>query len=274
MVQDLLPHAHIFRRLGTREQAVAYCRKEDTQVAGPWTYGSEPTDSQGARSDLLQIKRKIEEGATDYEIAEEFFPSWTRYYKSFREYSRICTPPRDFKSYTTVFWGPPGTGKSQTIQACAGPDAWWASKGTTGGYHWFDGYQGQADVVFDDFYGSLPFHFLLTLIDAYPMYVEHKGGSSQWIPARIWFSSNSPPINWYTNTNLDLRALTRRLDRVIFCPSLGELEGFEATEAFKMRCLQQETSTVDIAEGRSGEDHDEQEEDFSDPYNAYGPGSQ
>lgn len=46
-----LAHAHFEPRRGTREQARDYCRKLDTQLAGPWEYGSW-IGGQGSRSDL------------------------------------------------------------------------------------------------------------------------------------------------------------------------------------------------------------------------------
>lgn len=39
-IKKLFPRAHIERRLGTQQQAIEYCSKEDTRIEGPFEYGT------------------------------------------------------------------------------------------------------------------------------------------------------------------------------------------------------------------------------------------
>ena len=71
-----LPQAHFESRRGSREQARDYCKKEDTRIAGPFERGDWEAGGIGARTDLLQIKRKIDNGSQEKEIADEHFESW------------------------------------------------------------------------------------------------------------------------------------------------------------------------------------------------------
>lgn len=51
------PTAHLERRRGSRAQAIDYCTKEDTRVAGPWSHGDITTPSQqGKRNDIKDFK--------------------------------------------------------------------------------------------------------------------------------------------------------------------------------------------------------------------------
>lgn len=50
------PSAHIKVRRGTREQARAYCMKEETRVEGPWEFGKWEKN-QGARNDITSSLR-------------------------------------------------------------------------------------------------------------------------------------------------------------------------------------------------------------------------
>lgn len=66
-----LPGAHFEQRKGTREEARAYTRKEDTRVDGPWERGSWEAGGSGRRGDLAAARDLILAGATRREILEE-----------------------------------------------------------------------------------------------------------------------------------------------------------------------------------------------------------
>jgi len=61
----ILDSAHLERRKGTVLEAINYCRKEDSRIAGPYSYGTEPT-GQGQRSDrdsyIERITKLAKEG--------------------------------------------------------------------------------------------------------------------------------------------------------------------------------------------------------------------
>lgn len=53
--------AHLAGRLGTRDEARNYCRKEETRVAGPWEKGSFDSGGQGKRSDCSSYATRVVE---------------------------------------------------------------------------------------------------------------------------------------------------------------------------------------------------------------------
>lgn len=81
---------------------------------------------------------------------------------------------------------------------------------------WFDGYEGQDDVLMDDYQCSmLDREFFLRLLDRYPMQVPVKGGFVEWRPKRIIITSNHNPIDWYASEqNICDAAVQRRFDGI------------------------------------------------------------
>lgn len=204
---------HWERRMGTHAQAKAYVTKADTRVAGPWEVGDEPADKeQGKRNDLLTLKRKMDEGMTEGQIARdpETFPVWARHHKVVARYKMLTGQQRNWPTFTQVIWGAPGLGKTRKALELAGPDAYWLPR-PAGQTAWFDGYIGQETIVIDEFYGWLPLDLLCRLLDRYPYQVETKGGSMMVLCKKVIITSNVPPAQWYKLPMERLGALFRRL---------------------------------------------------------------
>lgn len=207
VMANWLPGAHFEIRKGTRDQARAYCQKTETRVDGPWERGDWKLGGAGARVDILAIKEKLDEGVAETEIAEQHFGPWLRYYKGFREYQKLRQRHRDWKTEVIVFWGKSGTGKSRSCMEEA-PNAYWKTRD-----EWWDAYEGERDVIIDDFYGWLPYDFLLRLMDRYPLDVAAKGGFRRMVAKRLFITSNKAPEDWYPNVP-DKTALLRRIDKI------------------------------------------------------------
>lgn len=201
--------AHWEVRQGTHEQAYAYNSKLHTREFGPFTYG-EFSEGQGSRSDLVDVQGAIESGVSEEEIAEHYFSTWCRNYRALREYRRIRTKARHFKTKVTVIYGPTGSGKS-SYAADNAVEPYWKPRG-----EWWDGYTGQPVVVLDDYYGWLPFDFLLRLLDRYPLLVPTKGGFAQFNSRDIVITSNKHPMFWYDSEKCDYAPLKRRLDFILY----------------------------------------------------------
>jgi len=185
-----LETAHLERRRGTQQQAISYCQKVDTRVEGPWVWG-EPKE-QGKRSDLLDMKRQIDEEAAPLtQLWDNNFGSMIRYHRSFKEYKRIKTPKRDWTPTILVIIGPSGIGKSQLARQLF-PNAYWKPNSK-----WWDDYDNQTDVIWDEFKGQYPFQDLLRVLDSTPLSVETKGASVSYVAECICFTSNFHPSEWY-----------------------------------------------------------------------------
>lgn len=204
---------HWESRMGTHAQAKAYCTKADTRVDGPWEVGEEPADKeQGKRNDLLNLKRRLDEGATEAEIAKdpETFPVWAKHHKVVARYRMLTGQQRDWPVFTQVIWGAPGLGKTRKARDLAGPAAYWLPR-PAGQVAWFDGYIGQDTIVIDEFYGWLSLDLLCRILDRYPMQVETKGGCFPLTVKKVIITSNIPPLQWYKLPPERLNALFRRL---------------------------------------------------------------
>lgn len=187
-----LETAHLEPRRGSQRDAIAYSKKEESRLDGPWEWGE--AREQGRRNDLNEIRERLDRRDPEGDIAADHFGSWIRYHRSFREYKRVrrLETVRDWPMELIFIIGPSGTGKSSKARADF-PDAYWGPKGK-----WWDGYSGQDTVVVDEMYGHrMPFTELLQLCDRYPYQVETKGGMTQFIARRIIFTSNQHPKDWY-----------------------------------------------------------------------------
>jgi len=224
------PHLEV--RKGSHEQAKAYCMKEDTRVVGGMDNEVNPDfherhEDKGTRNDLLAVKEAIDEGKNELELWEEHFVQMVKYRNSLNYYAILKKPKRSWKTYIKVFYGPTGTGKSRAAFEEAGEDFYNLTPGQTpkGGQLFFEGYRGQENVVFDEFYGSsMGWSQLLALTDRYPATVMVKGSSVVWAPKRMWITSNQHPSQWYLKLHLNCDAqyetLKRRLDSIVYFESL------------------------------------------------------
>lgn len=215
-LKKLHQYAHWEIRKGSHEQARDYCMKQDSRIKGPFEFGKQP--EQGKRTDLDAVKETIDSGASWKEIAADHFKSFVKYERGLRSYSALNSKSRDFKTQVIVCYGPTGTGKSMYCAEEA-PDAYWYFPQKDG--KWWDGYDGQEDIIIDEFYGQLQWSAALRLFDRYPCQVECKGFTRNFAPKRIFITSNKEPIEWYSSKYDQFETLNRRLDVVLSFPSLG-----------------------------------------------------
>jgi len=215
--RSISQRAHIEAARGNGAQNREYCTKDETREPGtePYEYGTLPT--QGARSDLAAVYRRVVEGASLKELAEESPGDVIRYYRGIQAVQQLHVPSRRHKTTVAWFYGPTGTGKSLEASTRF-PDAYWKM----GSSKWWDGYSGEAAVIIDDYRRDLcTFAELLRLFDRYPMRVEYKGGSAQFVARNIIVTTpKSPRETWEGRTDEELGQLLRRIDEVRYFPAL------------------------------------------------------
>jgi len=142
----------------------------------------------------------IRAGEGNLAIADAHFGTWVRNRQSLAAYRLLITPQRDWMPEVIVLWGPTGTGKSRWARENM-PDAFWLTRHNNGNQYW-DGYEGHADVVIDEFYGWLPRGVMQSLCDRYPMQLRTLGGSVACLVRRICIISNQHFSLWWPRMGL------------------------------------------------------------------------
>ncbi len=207
-LKAILPRAHWEIRRGSQQQAMDYASKEDTRIGGPWTFGILTVNAQGTRNDLLALKQALDEGTSMKQIAQDHFVTMNKAHKWAYLYRSLTMGERDWITRVYILIGPSGCGKTTFCKRNC-KDAYWKLQ-HSGNNEWWDGYDGQRDVVLDEFYGWIKWNTLLRLIDASPLRVEIKGGSTQFLARRLFITSNRDIDAWYPNI-VDKSALERRI---------------------------------------------------------------
>jgi len=190
--------AHIEQMRGQPVDSLIYCTKEDSNA---FVLGDLPKP--GKRNDISGAVLRIQNGESLRSMAkdDEGGIAVVKFHKGLTVLRSLCRPQRT--SPPSVFWlyGPTGVGKTRSAYAaCARlcksrglpeDDIWISS----GGLRWFDGYDGQLCVIFDDFRNKhvTSFAFFLRLLDRYPVQVEFKGGFINFTPQFIFITCPYSP---------------------------------------------------------------------------------
>lgn len=167
---------------------------------------------QGSRTDIKKTVEMIKQNKTLRDIAEEQPEVYIKYNKGLYALKKELQPriTTYTKPVVNIYIGKPGSGKTRKVYEEA-PNVYNVMEPINGNL-WFDGYEGQEDILIDDFYGWVKYHTLLQILDGYPMQLPVKGATVWKNWKRIYITSNKEPEDWYNRDEID--ALKRRITKI------------------------------------------------------------
>jgi hypothetical protein len=228
---------HIEERRGTQEEAIAYCKKTESQQHGttPFEWGTRA--EQGARTDLKPYDEAcmhIMEGIkTPEEIAIDQPALYGRHYRAFNQIHGVYQKMNTYKMRdvtVVVQCGDPGTGKTHNAiqeEETAGNKVYTVRSLKKNEVPWFCGYNGEATILIEDFRGDIPLPFFLNILEGRQLQLPMKGSHTYAAWTKVIINSNMDPATWYPAETSDkrlLNALLRRLTTIKIYEASDELK--------------------------------------------------
>ncbi len=192
---------------------------------------------QGRRTDLLNVKRKIDEGMSNEQLWDEEFSTMVHNYKAMGEYKRIKSKPKQnvYIKYqmpiVMLFVGPTGTGKSELAHILAPRlGSWFKVPAAKGSGLYFDAYDGEEVLVIDEMDGNrMKPTTMNELCDKYPNSLPvHCQGNVYSKAKYIIICSNYLPKYWWRKHNIS--SFMRRISVLWFSGKSSPIEIDDDTE--------------------------------------------
>lgn len=176
-----------------------------------WGFGT----GQGERTDLEKVSDYVKEGKSMTEIGEEYPIQVIKFHKGILYLSSLLKRPRIGVKEVEIYWGDTGTGKTRKALDID-EKLYQVNVPGKDGQVWYDGYDGQKTILFDDFYGWISWVELLRITDRYAYRLRVKGGYLPCMANRIIFTSNTHPDNWYNYSDRMVKAAFQRRVNYVF----------------------------------------------------------
>ena len=209
-VQDLLGDAgcHVEPRYGTQQQAIEYCTseqydgKDKGRVSGPWELGEKAKEGRPKLSmtEAAEVVRKRGRAALyeDHPVAALHDKAWRIIEQFEAKKARLAagySAPR-----VIILTGPIRIGKTRWVYDRYGVEVYMVPFHDTKGETWFEQYDGERVILFDDFnhYNNIKYTKMLRLLGGYPEQMPVKFGSA-FLPSDVTlvFTSNEEWYEWY-----------------------------------------------------------------------------
>lgn len=199
---------HVESARGTEAECVLYCKKENDYVE------EGQKANPGKRTDLITLKDDVKSGLTYKEIVDKYDDLNWQQLKVLQEYISLFSKKKKRK-VPKVIWicGPTGVGKTKEVEDLE--DVHYQDDA-----QWWDGYNGQKTIVFDDFRGSqVKFRKLLRILDRLPLKVPVKGKMIDLEAEEYLFTSTKWPHECYSKEDEDMKQLYRRITKLVYIPN-------------------------------------------------------
>lgn len=183
--------------------AKAYCGKPEGRLDGPWTVGEGPAHGgKRKRSDLVKLKEILDAGGSINDCYQAHFTSAIRNYRGLYDYKKVSQScSRSWQTVLYVYTGDAGAGKTQAAieeaRVWGGGTYFLNLEGGMSNKVWWDGYDGQENVIIDEFRCQMMLQDFNKLVDSSPYQVPVKGGMVSMLAKRVWILSNWGTENWY-----------------------------------------------------------------------------
>lgn len=220
-LKKVLGNVHCEQTKGTDEQAANYCRKEETRIEGPFESGE--LTRQGQRRDLEIVAEQLAKKRRLDDVALENPETYIKFHGGIKALAQVharegATKFRNVQVH--VIYGKTGVGKTSSILKTEEDlkNTYILEKFEQN--LWFDGYQGQKQVIFDDFYGDIKPKVMLRLLDKYPVRLDVKNGFTYANWENVYITSNVHPKEWYSKGDVPedvLEGIQRRISKIFLC---------------------------------------------------------
>lgn len=224
----LIPKAS-FRPMKTDTKALDdYTSKEESREpggqvyrGGAWEYITRQGGQKQAGNKLkIMLEGVVTKQASVKEAFGDSMDVYTRNYRGIAATIAVFTPGRPRRGWeveNALFYGPPGSGKS-TFAQFINYDIIEYRHSATGKEVWFDGYQNETKVIFEDFKAGISGwkkDLFCAVADRFPTRVPVKGGFLPWNTKLNYFTSNIHPQEWWSYASQTLfYEIERRFKRV------------------------------------------------------------
>lgn len=215
-------NAHFEPRRGSQEEAIAYCKKEDTRIEGGMSgeFGQPKTRGrpQGAEERREAAKAALD-GIRKGIIRTRDVDSEILLFPGFPTAQKLALatlgkgPDRSETFRVFVVNGPTGVGKSYAFHKIAHGDyIGWISG-------WFTDAQNMHKILFlDEFVGGckdgIQLHQLLDMLDPFPQQLPIKGGFAPAMYDTVFITTNIKPSEWYSSIGPNGEEIKKRKENL------------------------------------------------------------
>lgn len=201
----LYPRTRIRKANGNALHNYVYCSKEGDFVE----VGKRP--KQGARTDLLTVKKAVKNGSSVRNIIENHASNYQSI-KMAESMMKYFERKRTWRPEVIWLWGQTGNGKTEHAKRMCNHD--YCMSQSNG--KWWNEYDAHENVIIDEIREDwIPFKDLLGLLGEHAYTIETKGGTRQFLAKKIIITAPVKPQVMFGSINEDIRQLLRRIDKII-----------------------------------------------------------